>query len=325
MSQTLSVLFVSALADDRRSTEHLEAAASALRDRGHGSIGLWFLRPGTRPARFTDAAVVDSLRTWTPAAGLDRIGLRPLGDRLRGMRLRRWFRAIDPDVIVLDDALGERVIPRGSRAAIVHRRNPTPPILDGEEPPARIEPRGLLTGVSSDAAGSDLPTCTLGPLGGLDPARAASEPGVRAAARSACGLPAGARVLAAWPQVLHDPTDLLAAVASEPDAFGLWADPGATPTELAGVRDAAGALGVRDRVRIVSTSRPTVRLCADAAIVDADRTDDAEVAAELAVAGLDLLVPGGQRVDLPSPDVYEPAGWADEFAAFARQVRGSTP
>lgn len=38
-------------------------------------------------------------------------GSKRLAGRLRGQRLRSWFKEVDPDVVILDDGVGCRVLP----------------------------------------------------------------------------------------------------------------------------------------------------------------------------------------------------------------------
>lgn len=89
---------------------------------------MWYLRHSDARSPERGTRVVDSLRTWPPCAILDRLGLGGAAAHLRGLRLRMWLRQVRPDVVVLDDGLGRRVIesvrppPR-----IVVRHNEAPP------------------------------------------------------------------------------------------------------------------------------------------------------------------------------------------------------
>lgn len=106
----------------------MEHLVDEIRSRPGCSATVWYLRrrdhltapPGTR--------VVDELRTWPPAALLRMVGFETGAGRLRGLRLRRWLDQVSPDVVVLDDGLGSRVVePLGDRPGIVVRRNATLP------------------------------------------------------------------------------------------------------------------------------------------------------------------------------------------------------
>lgn len=119
---THRVLVVTAEPDERTSTETLRAMAQALDDRPDTEVTVWFLRHGEVAPWWPGATIVDDLRTWLPSVLAARLGSERLAGVVRGARLRRWWGAVDPSIVVLDDGLGTRVLPRGQRAAVIARR-----------------------------------------------------------------------------------------------------------------------------------------------------------------------------------------------------------
>ncbi|MCU1497614.1 MAG: hypothetical protein JWM47_1567 [Acidimicrobiales bacterium] len=144
MPNPVHVLLVAAHPDDRLTTETLELIAQELAGREDAQVAVWFLRahahgPGIEEPPhepwWPGARIVDDLRTWWPARLLELAGLALPAARLRGARLRRWYREAAPDVVLLDDGLGARVIPpRGPQPVLAVRHNPVAPDLWSGEP-----------------------------------------------------------------------------------------------------------------------------------------------------------------------------------------------
>ena len=134
------MLFLTATPDDRLSTSNLALLVDEIDHRPLSTATLWYLRTANHLETRPGAKVVDSLRTWSPAASLDRMGLGTLAGWLRGARLRSWLKRVHPDVVVLDDGLGRRVIESVRPAPrLVIRLNEQPPDdLDKEDPPATV-------------------------------------------------------------------------------------------------------------------------------------------------------------------------------------------
>lgn len=178
-----SILIVAAGADDRRSTEVLRLVERAAKRRSDVDVTVWFLREGEHADRWAGRLVVDSLRTWKPAAVLDAIGAATLAARLRGARLRWWYRQVAPDVVVLDDGLGARVIPPQATPVIVERINEEPTMEAALEVPS---PRRVNARFGTGAGVPDTPM--------YDIAAITTDEEIR----RRLGVPTGAPVVIGW-------------------------------------------------------------------------------------------------------------------------------
>ncbi len=193
MSKRCSVLVITATPDRRPSSDDLDRIIEELRLRPGVQVDRWYLRSPERRAPDGEV-VVDSLRTWLPAAALRTVGLTRLGRGLQGRRLRGWLRDLDPDVVLLDDGLGDRILPYAPRPpAVVARSNNEPPVLGELEPPPDSEPSLVLVG--SGRPDPDLPAerwFRLGPellVGRAFEQLAADVAAARAADRERVGAP----------------------------------------------------------------------------------------------------------------------------------------
>ncbi len=135
-SDITSVLFITSTPDDRHSTHRLALLAHEMGRQPGVTTHMWYLRNGNSGSLEHGTRVMDSLRTWTPSVILDRIGASVAAAHLRGLRLRVWLRRIKPDVVVLDDGLGRRVIEalRPSPRIVVRLNQDAPEHLHMEPP-----------------------------------------------------------------------------------------------------------------------------------------------------------------------------------------------
>lgn len=138
--------------DDRSSTAALREIAAALDRDPDVQLSVFLLRRrGAGNDTWPSERVVDDLRRWWPAVVADRILSPTVAGRLRGMRLRWWLHRADPDVVILDDGLGHRVIEHLRRRPVVVNRcniDPPPGALDDtvpyDDPDLVIAPAGAL-------------------------------------------------------------------------------------------------------------------------------------------------------------------------------------
>ena len=274
-----SVLVLTAAPDDRPSTRALELMVDEVDHRPPATATLWYLRSGPEQTPRAGSRIVDSLRTWPPAAVLDRFGLRRPAGWLRGRRLRHWLKQIEPTVVVLDDGLGERVI-RSLRPSphVVVRVNEIPPDDVGKERPAATEadltivPAGIPTQLAVvDGARSieqPLPVQRSRAAGGF------ARPGAVAEVRRRHGLPEDALLVVGWgDDGWLDGPDLFVRVLWALEhrhgvtAHGAWFGLSADPDELDRLRREADRCGVGARFHQRPEDPIETRFSGDAAFV----------------------------------------------------------
>jgi len=296
------VLVVAASPDGRRSTASLRRAVSRLGRERDLSVEWWFLRdvdsagttgseigPRTGPAS-TDAPirVVDHLRTSPVSTAFTRWGADRVAARLAGLRLRAWWRRARPDVVVLDDGLGGRLLPERPPPVVV-RVNPT-----GPAEPAASEDRwsGPVAGWwYSPGAPVDAPSPTVPPAVivherlEFEPP-SASSPDAVGAARRAAGLPVDELVVlwsvadAAGADAADELAVMLEWLVAGDDRFDrpvhvVWVDPDLTAESHARVATAARRAGVAERVHQRAAVSSGLTRAADA-VVRGLRTGDAD-------------------------------------------------
>ncbi len=268
----LSVLLITASPDLRRSTRDLELAAEALRSRTDVRIGLWYLRHGDRsPAQHS--WTVDDLRTWGPAATLDRIGARLPAGWLRGRRLRRHLRALDPDVVVLDDGLGARVLDSSTHPLILTRRNAVGPAPESLEPVTSSQDAVL----DSDPWRQRLEGPRVLEFGTLRDDTGCTGAEAMLVGRRALGLPQDACVVAALAPE-SDPGLLIeilqdCAKAGRDTVHGLWLDPRGSPADCRAVRERASRGGVSATFHLRQVDLADSWPAADLVLLDRESAD----------------------------------------------------
>ena len=103
------ILLVTAEPDDRYSTAALRRIVQEFDTRVAVEVTTFFLRPGAEPEGWGRFRVVDDLRTHPMSRVLAMVSDRP-SSWFKGWMLRRWLRDAAPDVVILDDGLGERIV-----------------------------------------------------------------------------------------------------------------------------------------------------------------------------------------------------------------------
>lgn len=114
-------------------------------------VTTFFLRTTVAPhddwGRFQ---IVDDLRTHPISRVLAMISDR-LSGWFKGWMLRRWLRDAAPDVVLMDDGLGERIVKSiSSRPMVVVRPNAEPPATADLEPPPLREADLVLLAAAED-------------------------------------------------------------------------------------------------------------------------------------------------------------------------------
>jgi hypothetical protein len=118
MLDSLSVLVVTTEPDDRRSTEVLKILVEEMDRRPNLRAEVWYLFGDPKRA-WAPGHTVDRLRTWWLNRILEGVGLTMVAGWARGARLRRWFRALDPGLIILNDGYGGRLLTAAPPGAVI--------------------------------------------------------------------------------------------------------------------------------------------------------------------------------------------------------------
>ena len=279
------MLFVSAAPDDRPSTASLERIVRETARRPGLRATIWYLRSdGSASGQVShDHFVVDDLRTWLPARLFDLVGLRVVGDRLRGLRLRRERGRVSPDVVVLDDGLGERVVAHARDAVRVVRINDTPPLDLAKEPaPSTDAAVWISRRVVAPPAGEWVRG---GEVHDFERARSLGCPTSVTRTRGQVGIDTGTFVVVGWGSGgWLDGADLFVrtlwalAAHHSVEATGLWVATELSPDEEARLMVEAGRCGLGERFRILRGSED-LRCCGDAVLLPyRDRSDGSEMA-----------------------------------------------
>lgn len=309
------MLAITSWPDERRSTENLAMIIDEIDRRRDASARLWYLRTTDHQVPVRGTRVVDSLRTWPPCAMLDAVGLRTPAAWIRGRRLRWWLREVHPDIVVLDDGLGERLLaPLPSPPAVVVRRNDLPPAESHLEPAPRGPAELLVVPPSDDDAHTGRADVYVEYPFADTEARALADSGKRRAARHAEGLPQDAPLVVGWgDDGWLDGPDLflrtLWALEHRHDRLvhGAWFGLTADPHEVDRLRSEAARLGLEGRFhhRVHDTMRG--RLCGDAVLFPYRSTADQESVRDAILAGA-LVV------------AFESTGVSDPVARVVRDL-----
>lgn len=322
MAPPISLLVVTSAPDARGSTATLRLLVHELRDRPEVEVSVWFLRADPDQVVWPGARVVDDLRTWRSATVADRWATTAVGDRVRGLGLRSWWRSVSPQAVLLDDGIGARVVTGGHAATIV-RLNAEPPGTAAAGEAVAADADLVLHGPgAADPFAGDVARLAAGPLAHLGAARAAAEPQARTRWRSVLRLPTDAPLVVGWgapgaPEELEAFARALALVHEQvPDVHGVWLAAEADPAVHDQARSRHAELGLAGRLH----ERPVATLearCAGDAVLLPGSTPVADLVVESVAAGLTVVV--GAAVDgLHDPSVVlaqGPRAQADALVA----------
>lgn len=312
-SEPVRILVVVASPDARAGTERLGDLVDALAARPDVTVEVWFLRCAWNERRWPGSRLVDELRTWAPASALDAVGLRRVGAGLRGLRLRSWLRRAAPDLVVLDDGLGERVLGGLAPGVVVAHRYQTEPAPDAhlEAPPGRT-PDVVLVPPSGVGA---LPAVAAGVERVVEyetrddwaEARRAGSEGSRRRARRRLGVPDDAPLVTGWGDAgwVDGPDVFVRVLWALEDRHGIaaggrWFGSDADAHEVERLRAEATRCGLGDRFDVHPFGTLEDRVCGDAVLLPSrDQVDDEQVLA--------AICSGAAVVTFPVTSLDDPA------------------
>lgn len=303
-----SILLISASPDRRRSTVLLAQTYAALRRRDDVVVEAWFLRCAWNQSPWREALVVDDLRTWMPAAALERIGAVTAAGALRGLRLRWWLRRTSPDLVVLDDGLGARVLEHvPSEPLIMVRRNPDPPVTLFAEPPLSSDPDFWLTPPGDDHATTAPIVIEYETRDDWAAARRAGADDHRRRTRERLGLPVDVPLVSGWGDTgwLDGPDVFVRCLWAMQAhhgslAHGVWFGSYDDVHERERLRSEAERCGVSDRFHHLPAHDVYTSLCGDVVLLPyRDATDDEQV--------LTSICSGAAVVTFPVTTVTDPS------------------
>lgn len=294
----LSILVVTSTPDHRNSTTELADLVAELRRRNGVMVNVWFLRRGDG-SPWPGSLVVDDLRTATLPAAIDKVGLPLVAGVLRGRMLRRWWSEAHPDAVILDDALGERLLPSDrSDLVVVHRLNPVPPSDAGlETPSAQPAKIQLVPRDGPPPEGPPAPTVlATTPRSDHEPARPFIDAASRAIVRKRLGLPADGLLVVGWGEhAWFDGPDMFVRTIWNLrerhgfDAQGMWAGSDDDGEVAAVLEDEAGRCGLSDHVSHQPRSTVDVRLCGDVVLLPYRDDGELRYVHEAAVTGCEVI------------------------------------
>lgn len=311
----------------REGSENLVMLVDALDSRTDCRATLWYLRAARHQRRVPGSRVVDDLRTWAPARALDAAGLVKPASWLRGRRLRRWLREVDPSVVVLDDGMGARVLdPLPQRPGIVVRRNADLPEHPHLEPPPTTDADLVVVPASDPSEPPPGAQVSVEYPFRFSHGKRFADDSTRREARQALDLPLDEPLVVGWgDDGWLDGPDLFIRVLwalgdrHGQEVHGAWLGLAADPDEAARLGREAERCGVADRFHHRTDDGIAGRLCGDAVLLpyrSAARSDDV---LDAAFSGAVVVTFDAAEVD--DPDVRSVRD-LDVDAAAAALVAG---
>lgn len=327
---SVSVLIITCSPDRRESTERLRVIIDEMERRSDVEVTVWVLRVGVGEELWPDATEIDALRRWWPAALFDRVALPRVAAALRGLRLRVWNHAASPDVVILDDGLGDRALVGLRRKPVIVAR------LNDEAPRDRLlEPRPTRpVDIALAPAGWEGPLPAGAAVEPAPPVRECAraqelgDPAQRSRTRVLLDLPVDEPLITGWgADGWIDGPDLFvrALWALERkhgiSAHGLWLGLGADPHEVDRLRSEAARCGVADRFHVRSADTEAARICGDAVFLPYRSAGDPNEILSVVASGSVVVTFPSCRVSDPSIVVVPALGIEEAALALAEALR----
>jgi hypothetical protein len=319
VTKPLSILVVTARPDQRRSTEVLRLLVGHLEHHPDTRVQVWFLRADTDGGDdepWPNSRVVDELRTWWPTRPMVGEGGRRLADALRGARLRWWLRQAGPDVVLLDDGLGDRVLdPWTHRVVRLVRRNPELP-RGAEMEPAPLERADAIIDSRPTEHDDGMEHLVLPVLRRRSMALPMADAVERRRVRDALGIGGDEQLVVGWGEdAWIDGADLfIRTLWALGDRYGLrphalWLGLSSDTHEADRIRTEAARCGLADRFHLHPLTEEIQRYVGDAVLLptrvpeeDPERILNALCIGQVVVATEDEGLPD-QAVPMPPLDV----------------------
>jgi hypothetical protein len=319
VTEPLSILVVAARPDQRRSTEVLRLLVGYLDRHPDTRVQVWFLRADTDGGDdepWPGSRVVDELRTWWPTRPMVGETGRRLADALRGARLRWWLRQARPDVVLLDDGLGDRVLDPWTRPVLrLVRRNPEPPLGADMEPPA-LESADAIVELRPTEHDDGMAHLVLPVLRRRSLALQMADPAERRRIRDTLRIGGGEQLVVGWGEdAWIDGADLfIRTLWALGDRYGvrphaLWLGLSSDPHEADRIRTEAARCGLADRFHLRPLTEEIQRYVGDAVLLptrvpeeDPERILNALCIGQVVVATEDERLPD-QAAPMPPLDV----------------------
>lgn len=294
----LSILVVTASPDERDSTAQLELLVTDLRRRPGVKVSVWHLRHGEAPP-WHGAKVIDDLRTKAMPTTLDLLRITPVAGVIRGRELRRWWAEVDPDVVLLDDGLGERLLPADRSDLVVIRRLNAAPTDDAylEAPPSSIVDVQLVPkGMSAPTQLVARTSLVTSPRHDHEAVRPFLDAASRMIVRRRLGVPTEGPLVVGWgDNAWFDGPDIFVRtiwnlrVQQGVDAHGLWVGGDEDGEVAALVADETKRCDLSSHISHLSWSTVDVRSCGDAVLLPYRDPGDLWTVQQAAVAGCEIV------------------------------------